>query len=183
MIRHPTSLHPARSPALGQREDFSGREARVVHARRLRSTSATTTRCVGTPLRELWFLARDLWRFQSTLLRCPKAQSRYPCPKAEAERLGSCERHRVYASRRVAKYGDTCRPRITESRISPVLSERAPARRASNTFSSPIRAHGALEKPHRIRTGQDPPGVARPRRSRALKRTLGAFRRGDSPHA
>lgn len=144
-----------------------------MQARRLRSTSATTTRCVGTPWREGWFLAVMTGVHQITLPRNPKVCD---CPrrsanaKLRATRLcSSVRKNEVRAGRGSRSRGFRQKNLAREPRL---YEPRAP-------FCHRPRAQSS-GKPCRIRTGQDPSQGCLPKKTpcKAHVREERAPRRG-----
>jgi len=101
-----------------------------VRARRLRSTSATTTRCVGTPWREGWFLAVISGVHQITLPRNPKVCD---CPHRSANAKLRAARLCSSVRKNEVRAGRGSRSRGFRQKT----GERAPALRTSSTFLSP----------------------------------------------
>jgi len=153
-----------------------------MRARRLRSTSATTTRCVGTPWRESWFLAVISGVHQITLPRNPKVCD---CPRRSANARLRAARLCSSVRKNEVRAGRGSRSRGFRHKT----GERAPAQRTSSTFLSPA-ARTRLWKalPHSNRSRSISGAfrrrrlvVARPRRARALKRTQVLSVVGSSP--
>lgn len=131
----------------------------------------------GHPLRLNWFLATCSDRLETWCYGFSKCYFR---KFRNDERLPRHER--VMNRLMFTSCSCGCRPRFTESRIDSLVSplgKRAPARRASSTSLSPVRACVVLENPspptpsYRVwesRTGQDSSADVLPRRANALRR-------------